>query len=169
MAGYSGTPLAKKLGIKPGARVALIGAPSGFRAELEPLPEDARITTRAGASFDVALCFVKKAAALDERLAKLQPQLAVDGGLWIAWPKKSSGVATDLSFDVVQRAGLALGLVDNKVCAVNETWSGLRFVYRREDRAAVAGKKSKARPAKKTSAVRRSAQKKTTARKRAGS
>ncbi len=134
MAGYSGTPLAKKLGIRAGARVALIGAPRGFRATLEPLPEDVRVVTRAGGTLDVALLFAPDAATLRRRLGPLHRALAPDGGLWVAWPKKSSGVETDLAFDAVQGAGLALGLVDNKVCAVDETWSGLRFVVRREDR-----------------------------------
>ncbi len=149
MAGYSGTPLAKKLGLRAGARCALIGAPRGFRGELEPLPEDVRLLTSIRAPLDVALCFAPDAARLEKHLGALKNALDPAGGLWIAWPKKSSGVATDLSFDAVQRAGLALGLVDNKVCAVNETWSGLRFVVRREDRPGATGKRAGAARKKK--------------------
>ncbi len=135
-AGYSATPLAKKLGIKPGHRVRLIGAPDGFEESLEGLPEDARLVRRAGGRFDVILFFTRSAAELTRRFASLAAGLEPTGGLWVAWPKKSSGVATDLDFGRVQRTGLDAGLVDNKVCAVDETWSGLRFVYRLEDRPA---------------------------------
>ncbi len=131
-AGYSGTPLPKKLGIKPGQRVGLIAAPPGF--ELGELPPDVRLVRRAQGRFDVMVFFTRRAADLARRLPGFRELLVPDGGLWIGWPKKSSGVATDLAFDVVQRTGLDLGLVDNKVCAIDETWSGLRFVYRLKDR-----------------------------------
>lgn len=134
MAGYSGTPLARKLGIKPGHRVGLIGAPADFGDELEPLPDGVRLVRRAGGRFDVVLLFCDRSRVLEGRFAKLADAIYPDGGLWIAWPKKSSGAATDLDFTAVQHHGLAQGLVDNKVCAVDEVWSGLRFVYRREDR-----------------------------------
>ncbi|MDX1503081.1 MAG: DUF3052 family protein [Thermoanaerobaculia bacterium] len=133
-AGYSGTPLAKKLGIKPGHRVGLIAAPEGFEEQLEGLPEDAVLSRRAAGRFDVVVLFCRRRSELVRRFPKLAERLRRDGGLWVAWPKKSSGVATDLAFDSVQRTGLDAGLVDNKVCAVDETWSGLRFVYRLEDR-----------------------------------
>ena len=135
-AGYSGTPLAKKLGIKPGARCYAASAPPNLADLLAPLPEGVRFLARPGDRLDVILLFVRRASELCRRLAPLQARLAPRGGLWVAWPKKSSGVETDLDFTVVQRAGLEAGLVDNKVCAVDETWSGLRFVYRVADRPA---------------------------------
>ena len=125
MAGYSGTPLAQKLGIKPGASVALVHAPAGF--ELGVLANGA-------APFDVLLAFFTEAGELAGGFGDLACQLKPNGGLWIAWPKKASGVASDLNENVVREIGLAAGLVDNKVCAVDETWSGLRFVYRLADR-----------------------------------
>lgn len=131
-AGYSGTPLPKKLGIKPGHRVGLIGAPAGF--DLAELPADVKLVRRAQGRFDVMVFFTERETELLSRLPRLKTLLVPNGGLWIGWPKKSSGVATDLAFDNVQRAGLDLGLVDNKICAIDETWSGLRFVYRLKDR-----------------------------------
>ena len=136
-AGYSGTPLARKLGIGPGHRVGLIGAPDGFEATLEGLPEDVVLARQARGRFDVVVFFTRREAELGRRFGPLAAKLRPAGGLWVAWPKKSSGVATDLAFDRVQRIGLAAGLVDNKVCAVDETWSGLRFVYRVADRRAL--------------------------------
>lgn len=133
-AGYSGTPLARKLGIKEGHRVALVAAPEGFEAALAGLPDGVTLTRRASGTLDVIVFFARSARQLAQRLPKLKARLAFDGGLWIGWPKKSSGVATDLAFEAVQPAGLAAGLVDNKVCAIDETWSGLRFVYRLADR-----------------------------------
>lgn len=134
MAGYSGTPLARKLGIRPGSRVALLAAPAGFEATLEPLPRDVALLTRARDRVDVIVGFARTRRELDQRLGRGVALLRADGGLWIGWPKKSSGVATELDFNAVQRAGLTLGLVDNKVCAIDETWSGLRFVVRKADR-----------------------------------
>ncbi len=140
MAGYSGTPLAKKLGIGPGSRVLLVGAPVGFEDELAPLPPEVQLTRRAAgkALFDVVLFFAPSARDLQQRFATLAGRLEQNGGLWIAWPKKSSGVATDLADGVVRVTGLAGGLVDNKVCAVNAVWSGLRFVIRVADRKPIA-------------------------------
>ena len=137
MAGYSGKPLARKLGIKPGSRVALLGVPRRLDTELEPLPEGARLLRGARSPVDVIVGLATNEGVLADRLARGIDLLDADGGLWIGWPKKSSGVATDLAFDVVQSAGLAAGLVDNKVCAIDETWSGLRFVYRLDDRPAI--------------------------------
>jgi hypothetical protein len=134
VAGYSGTPLARKLGIKPGARVALVRAPDGFEATLEPLPDGVRMRTQARASLDVVVFFATRLAELDRRFQSLARAIAPDGGLWIAWPKRTSYVATDLREGVVREVGLAHGLVDNKVCAVDDVWSGLRFVYRLSDR-----------------------------------
>ncbi|MEC7518850.1 MAG: DUF3052 domain-containing protein [Myxococcota bacterium] len=134
MAGYSGTPLPKKLGVKAGHRVALLDAPDGFA--LEGLPESVTVKRdlRGKAPIDVALLFALSERALRARFPKAQARIAKDGGLWVCWPKKASGVATDLGDAGVRAYGLAQGLVDNKVCAVDETWSGLRFVWRVTDR-----------------------------------
>jgi len=134
-AGYSGTPLPHKLGIARGARVALVRAPEGFLAQtLGPLPEDVRVTRRAQGSFDVIVAFFVEREELARRLPRLREALLPAGGLWIAWPKRASGVATDLSDNVVRELGLAAGLVDNKVCAIDEVWSALRLVWRLRDR-----------------------------------
>lgn len=135
MAGYSGTPLPQKLGIKEGATVGLIGAPEGFEEELQPLPPGVTFRRQARGRLDVAVCFVTRATDLERRFSKLAQVIDQAGGLWVAWPKKASGRATDLHEQAVRDIGLAAGLVDNKVCAIDDTWSGLRFVYRRRDRA----------------------------------
>ena len=134
MAGYSATPLPKKLGIKEQSRVAFVNAPKDFLDYLGPLPADVDVVTRVTKPLDVILLFVTSERALARDFAKLTKQLATDGMIWIAWPKKSSGVTTDLSFDRVQRIGLDAGLVDVKICAVDDTWSGLKFVFRLKDR-----------------------------------
>ncbi len=134
MAGYSGTPLARKLGIKEGFRVMFVNAPDGFQKELGELPSDVEIVTRGNKAFNLILLFVDSELMLEKEFSKLASKLVRNGMLWIAWPKKSSGVATDLSFDNVQQLGLREGLVDVKICAVNEIWSGLKFVYRLKDR-----------------------------------
>lgn len=136
-AGYSGTPLVRKLGIKPDARLGLIAAPEGFDATLGELPPSVRVRRRPGGQpFDVIVAFFKDRAALEGKLPGLAAALDPAGGLWIAWPKRSSGVATDLTDEVVRTLGLAAGLVDNKVCAIDPVWSGLRLVYRLRDRPA---------------------------------
>jgi hypothetical protein len=135
MAGYSGTPLAQKLGIKEGARVAVVGAPNGFAESLK-LPNGVDLRREARGRLDVVLFFATRRAELARRFPRFVNGLEPGGGLWIAWPKRTSGVATDLSFGPVQEIGLANGLVDNKVAAIDETWSGLRFVYRVKDRPA---------------------------------
>jgi hypothetical protein len=136
-AGYSGTPLVRKLGIKPDARLALIGAPVGFDATLGELPPGVRVRRRlGGAPLDVVVAFFARRAELERRLPVLAGALDPAGGLWIAWPKRASGVATDVTEDVVRGLGLAASLVDNKVCAVDQVWSGLRLVYRLRDRPA---------------------------------
>ena len=132
--GDSGTPLARKLGIGEGARLALIGAPEGFDATLGPLPDGVRVLPRASGPLDVIVAFVTARADLERRLAPLAAALDPAGGLWFAWPKRASKVATDVTEDVVREVGLAAGLVDNKVCAIDATWSGLRLVYRLRDR-----------------------------------
>lgn len=140
-AGYSGTPLAKKLGIKDRHRVALINAPDDFEAALAPLPAGVAVKRQARGTADVIVFFTKRKSELIRRLPTLARRLDPAGGLWLAWPKKSSGVETDLSFDAAQRAGLDLGLVDNKICAIDDTWSGLRMVVRVKDRPARTGTK----------------------------
>jgi len=137
LSGYSGTPLVKKLGIKAGQSVVVVNPPNNFLAqELQPLPENIRWPA-AGAigQCDFIMLFVSSSKTLKKELPKLKKNLTRDGTLWVSWPKKSSGVVTDLSFDVVQQLGLKIGLVDVKICAVNEIWSGLKFVYRLKDRA----------------------------------
>jgi hypothetical protein len=132
VAGYSGTPLPKKLGIKPESTLALIGAPADFDSTLGKVPPGVTTKTRATGSADVAVAFFTKRANLEKRLAALSKVIFPAGGLWIAWPKRASGVATDITEDVARELGLAGGLVDNKVCAIDDTWSGLRVVWRRE-------------------------------------
>jgi hypothetical protein len=128
MAGYSGTPLPKKLGISEGHRVVLVQAPEGFEEMLAPLPPDVSFLGRAVAPVNVIVFFVRSRADLGRRFGPLAGKLAASGGLWVAWPKKASGVDTDLSESAVREVGLAHRLVDNKVCAVDDVWSGLRFV-----------------------------------------
>ena len=132
---YSQTPLPDKLGIKQGARVALQRAPEGFAERLGVRP-------RIRGELDVVVHFATKRGALTRAFAPLARRLAHAGGLWVAWPKKSSDVRTDLSFEAVQEIGLAAGLVDNKSCSIDETWQALRFVYRLEDRPASSSKRS---------------------------
>jgi hypothetical protein len=132
-AGYSGTPLPRKLGIKPGSRVLVVAAPPGFT--LDPLPPDAVLHGRAGGpAYDVVLAFCPDGRRLRARFAPLADRLATAGALWIAWPKRASGLACDLDENVVRDHGLAAGLVDVKVAAVDEVWSALKFVRRVRDR-----------------------------------
>ena len=134
-AGYSGTPLPRKLGIKPGHRVALLGAPHGFEAEtLGELPGDVRVTRRAGGKADVIVSFHTRRAELERRLPALRALMVPAAGLWVAWPKRASKVETDITEDVVREIALPTGLVDNKVCAIDATWSGLRLVIRLGER-----------------------------------
>jgi hypothetical protein len=134
MAGYSGTPLPRKLGIKPGTVLGLIGAPAGFDATLGDLPDGTEIRRRVAGHLDVALAFFTRRADLERRLPGLEKAIFPDGGLWIAWPKKASRVPTDITEDTLREVGLPRGLVDNKVCAIDDTWSGLRMVWRLERR-----------------------------------
>ena len=134
MAGYSGTPLPKKLGIKPNQRIALVNAPKDFIKLLGPLPENATIVKRLNGPLDLILLFVDREQTLAKQFPILAKHLQSNGMIWIAWPKKSSGVATDLVFEKVQRIGLDCGLVDVKICAVDDMWSGLKFVIRLKDR-----------------------------------
>ena len=137
MAGYSGTPLPKKLGIKDGSRIVLINAPQDFESELGELPDNVEFIKRPTKSLDIILFFVLTKRALARDFAKLAAKITANGMMWIAWPKKSSGVVTDLSEQRVREIGLNAGLVDVKVCAIDETWSGLKFVYRLKDRSSL--------------------------------
>jgi hypothetical protein len=137
MAGYSGTPLPQKLGIKPGARLGLVRAPADFEKTLGALPLGVavRATTGGGKDeLDVIVCFTKTMKEVERDLPALRRRLHPAGGLWMAWPKRASGVATDVGENQVRSVGLAIGLVDNKVCAIDGVWSGLRFVVRLADR-----------------------------------
>jgi hypothetical protein len=137
MAGYSGTPLTKKLGIKESFRVVLLNEPKGFGRELEDLPPELRFLTRQSKQLDLILLFAKSQAALRRDFPKMTRKLVPNGMFWVAWPKKSSAVVTDLTENDVRRIGLAAGLVDVKICAINDVWSGLKFVYRLQDRASI--------------------------------
>jgi hypothetical protein len=135
MAGYSGTPLPRKLGIKPGHRVLLLGAPEGFaHRTLGELPDGVRVGRRARGTADAIVAFHTRRGELERALPRLRELMEPAAGLWIAWPKRASGVETDLTEDVVRELALANVLVDNKVCAIDATWSGLRLVIRLRDR-----------------------------------
>jgi hypothetical protein len=131
---YSSTPLAKKLGIKPGAAVAIVGSPKRFRESLHPLPAGVRVHSRPRGELDVIVFFTTQGSELVRRVRDLAKTLTEAGGLWVAWPKKASAIDSDLSFDRVQSVGLHAGLVDNKSCSIDADWQALRFVYRLEDR-----------------------------------
>jgi hypothetical protein len=134
-AGYSGTPLPQKLGIKAGHRVLVLGAPDGFEGStLGELPAGVRVARRASGTADVIVAFFTGRAELARRMPGLRERMEPAAGLWIAWPKRASGVETDLTEDVVRELALANRLVDNKVCAIDATWSGLRLVIRLVDR-----------------------------------
>jgi hypothetical protein len=135
MAGYSGTPLAKKLGFKEGTRAGLVNSPASFEKELDPLPYDVEIVVaQLPKQLDLIILFTDSQRTLKKEFGNLSRKLADNGMLWIAWPKNASGVATDLSENSVRKIGLDAGLVDVKVCAVSDIWSGLKFVYRLKDR-----------------------------------
>ena len=134
MAGYSGTPLVKKLGLKENFRVGLVNAPADFMGELGPLPAGASFPDRLRKPLDLILLFAANESELRREFRKQAAKLSPSGMLWVAWPKKNSATQSDLSFAVVQRIGLEEGLVDTKVCAINDIWSGLRFVIRLKDR-----------------------------------
>jgi Protein of unknown function (DUF3052) len=133
MAGYSGTPLPQKLGIKDKFRVALVGMPADVKKELRAALAGCSLVKDSG-TVDFAMVFASKQAALRSEFRRLAEQLAPAGMLWVSWPKKASGVATDMNENDVRRVGLEAGLVDVKVCAVSDVWSGLKFVRRVEDR-----------------------------------
>ena len=134
MAGYSKTPLAQKLGIKPGAKVAALNAPAGYRKLLAPLPAGVSFTDKANSGAGFVHLFVTERRVLERELKRLRKLLDDAGVLWISWPKKSSGVASDITEDVIREVCLPLGFVDIKVCAVDDTWSGLKLMIRRKER-----------------------------------
>jgi hypothetical protein len=129
--GYSGTPLPRKLGIKEGSTLALVKAPAGIVTQL---PSGVVVKRQARGRADVVVAFFTRRAELERRLAVLAGMIFPAGGLWVAWPKRASGVGSDITEDVVREVVLPRGLVDNKVCAIDETWSGLRVVWRRQHR-----------------------------------
>jgi hypothetical protein len=131
MAGYSGTPLAKKLGIAAGARVAIVGAPPGYRASLEPLPAGVAFVDRIDERCDLVHLFTTERATLEVKLQDYRERLKPDAVVWASWPKKASKMATDVTEDVIRAVALPLGFVDVKVCAVDQTWSGLKLVVRK--------------------------------------
>jgi hypothetical protein len=130
----SPTPLPKKLGIKPGHRVAVLHAPEGFRTTLEPLPEDVELFDALDAvdALDIVLWFGTERAALERIVKDVRGVLEQNGGLWIGWPKRASGIPTEVTDDIVRDVALPTGLVDNKICAIDADWSGIRLVVRRE-------------------------------------
>jgi hypothetical protein len=132
--GYSGTPLVKKLGIKPGFAVAVVDQPAHYWELLGELPQGVAKKRLADGPVDFAHLFVTKRADLEMRLAEAKPRVKANGMVWVSWPKKASGVATDITENVVREVALAQGLVDVKVCAVDEVWSGLKLVRRLKDR-----------------------------------
>jgi hypothetical protein len=134
MAGYSGKPLVQKLGIRPGFCIFVAGAPAAYGDIVGPLPADVTIAARLKPPLDMVHLFATKAAGLAGRLRSYRAAIAPDGMIWVSWPKKASGVATDLTDVVVRDTALPLGLVDIKVCAVDEVWSGLKFVIPRQQR-----------------------------------
>ena len=131
MAGYSGTPLAQKLGIKPGTKLFTVAAPGHYDELLAPLPDDVKRVRKLDDA-DVAHIFVTARARLDQELRAAISRMKQDAAIWISWPKKSSKVETDITEDTVRAVALPLGLVDIKVCAVDETWSGLKLVIRKQ-------------------------------------
>lgn len=132
MTGYSGTPLAKKLGIQAGSRVYVIAAPADYATLVAPLPADVELVARLSKATDIVHLFVTKRAELAKALPSLREKSRADAMVWVSWPKKASKVATDITEDVVRALALPLGFVDVKVCAVDATWSGLKLVVRKE-------------------------------------
>ena len=151
MSGYSGTPLAHKLGMRAGSRVFLHAAPANYAELVAPLPPGVRLLEKPGADSDLLHAFATERAALAKLLKSLRARMRADAALWVSWPKKASGVDTDITEDTIRSLALPLGLVDIKVCAVDETWSGLKLVIRRDLRPAPA---RRARTAARTGARR---------------
>ncbi len=131
-AGYSGTPLARKLGIKEASTLAVVNDPGHFAAIVAPLPPDVAVRTSVRGKADVTVFFTRRRTELERRIASLGRQIFPSGAVWISWPKRASKMPTDMTEDVVRAVALPLGLVDVKVAAVDETWSGLKLVWRKE-------------------------------------
>jgi hypothetical protein len=140
MAGYSGTPLAKKLGIKPGGKVFVSGVPRDYLEMIDPAPEGARIVPRIDDETDLVHIFSTERERLTEALQAALTKMRPDGTIWVSWPKKASRVPTDITEDGIRDVALPMGLVDVKVCAVDDVWSGLKLVVRRENRKKIEGK-----------------------------
>jgi hypothetical protein len=134
MAGYSGTPLVKKLGIKPGSRILPLHAPANYASLIAPLPENATLVSRVTARTDIVHLFSTERKELSATLKTLRQKLTDEGAIWVSWPKKSAKVHTDITEDTIREVALPLGFVDIKVCAVDDVWSGLKLVVRRENR-----------------------------------
>lgn len=134
MAGYSGTPLVKKLGIKAGFRVFIRHAPDQYPTLLEPLPEDVHFLKRGTAELDMIQIFSKSASSLEKMLKGDLHRIKQNGMIWVSWPKKAAKIETDITEDVVRQIALPMGLVDVKVCAIDQVWSGLKLVIRKENR-----------------------------------
>lgn len=132
MAGYSATPLAKKLGFKDGFRVRTTGAPANYLKLISPTPKDVRISNRISQEIDIWHFFTKSFSEVESRLPIMMSAIRSNGAIWVSWPKKSSGVPSSVTEDSIRKVALPLGLVDIKVCAVDETWSALKLVIRKE-------------------------------------
>jgi hypothetical protein len=132
MAGYSGTSLAKKLGIKEKSKVLVVGAPQDYQALLDPLPASVQFTSKADVSINIVHIFTSRRSELSQALANYRKRLSAEAAVWVSWPKKSAKVASEITEDTVREVALPLGFVDVKVCAVNEVWSGLKLVVRKE-------------------------------------
>ena len=133
-AGYSGTPLAKKLGIKPGAVLHPVHAPANYLALLDPLPENVKVSRGVIEDLDLVHLFTKSRTELIELLERYKTKIKQNGAIWVSWPKKTSGIPSEITEDTVREVALPMGLVDIKVCAVDDTWSGLKLVIRKENR-----------------------------------
>ena len=133
-AGYSGTPLAKKLGIKPGTVLLPVHAPANYLALLDPLPENVKVSRGVMEDLDLVHLFTKTRAELIELLERYKTKIKQNGAIWVSWPKKTSGIRSEITEDSVREVALPMGLVDIKVCAVDDTWSGLKLVIRKENR-----------------------------------
>jgi hypothetical protein len=134
MAGYSGTPLPQKLGIKPGLMVVTINAPANYRRLLGQIPDSVTFSERLKSGSSFVHLFTSRRSEMQKKMSILRDKISDNGAVWVSWPKKSSGISTDVTEDVIREIALPLGFVDIKVCAVDETWSGLKLMIRRENR-----------------------------------
>ena len=134
MAGYSGTPLPQKLGIKPGLMVVTVNAPANYRRLLGQIPDSVTFSERLKSGSSFVHLFTSRRSEIQKKMSILRDKISDNGAIWVSWPKKSSGISTDVTEDVIREIALPLGFVDIKVCAVDETWSGLKLMIRRENR-----------------------------------